>query len=87
MELRFRYKPLRLVANYGSYMRPLALLLLSLVCFLAAQGTGISIFFHLFYLLLALLVLSYIWAWCNLHGLELSREAFTHRAQVGEDAR
>lgn len=87
MELRFRYKPLHLVRNYGSYMRPLALLLLSLICFLAAQGTGISIFFHLFYLLLALLVLSYIWAWSNLHGLDLSREAFTHRAQVGEDAR
>ncbi len=68
-------------------MRPFAILLLSVVCFLAAQGTGISLFFHLFYLLLALLVLSYIWAWTNLHGLDLRRETFTHRTQVGENAR
>jgi len=68
-------------------MRPFAILLLSLICFLAAQGTGIGLFFHLFYLLLVLLVLSYAWAWSNLHGLDLKRETFTHRTQVGEHAR
>lgn len=68
-------------------MRPFGLLLLSLICFLAAQGTGIRLFFHLFYLLLALLVLSYIWAWSNLRGLDVLRETFTHRTQVGDQAR
>jgi uncharacterized protein (DUF58 family) len=68
-------------------MRPFGLLLLSLICFLAAQGTGIRLFFHLFYLLLALLALSYLWAWSNLRGLDVQRESFTHRAQVGDQAR
>ncbi|MFL5800663.1 MAG: DUF58 domain-containing protein [Roseiflexaceae bacterium] len=69
------------------YLRPLGLLLLALLSFLAAQGTGIRLFFHLFYLLLALLALSYLWAWSNLHGLRVERETFTHRSQVGDEAR
>jgi uncharacterized protein (DUF58 family) len=68
-------------------MRPIGLLALSLLSFLAAQGTGIRLFFHLFYLLLALLILSYLWAWSNLRGLRVDRETFTHRTQVGEFAR
>lgn len=68
-------------------MRPLGILALSLLSFLAAQGTGIRLFFHLFYLLLALLVLSYLWAWSNLRGLRVERETFTHRTQVGDEAR
>ncbi|MBK9714759.1 MAG: DUF58 domain-containing protein [Kouleothrix sp.] len=67
--------------------RPLGILALSGLSFLAAQGTGIRLFFHLFYLLLALLALSYIWAWLNLRGLSVQRETFTHRTQVGEQAR
>lgn len=67
--------------------RPLGILALSLICFLAAQGTGISLFFHLFYLLLALLLLSFLWAWSNLRGLEVTRESMTQRTNVGEFAR
>lgn len=67
-------------------MRPLGILALAILSFLAAQGTGIRLFFHLFYLLLALLVLSYLWAWSNLRGLRVERETFTHRTQVGEEA-
>src|SRR5438552_3227765 len=37
------------------YLRPLGILALSLLSYLAAQGTGIRLFFHLFYLLLPLL--------------------------------
>jgi uncharacterized protein (DUF58 family) len=70
-----------------SYVRPLGLLLLASLCFLAAQGTGIRLFFHLFYLILALLAGSYLWAWLNLRGLKIERETFTHRSQVGEMAR
>jgi uncharacterized protein (DUF58 family) len=62
-------------------------LLLTALCFLAAQGTGIRLFFHLSYVLLALLALSYLWAWLNLRGLDVRREVFTQRAQVGEYAR
>ncbi len=69
------------------YFRPIGILLLALLSFLAAQGTGIRLFFHLFYLLLALLVLSYLWAWTNLQGLRVERETFTQRSQVGDEAR
>src|SRR5437763_16683223 len=68
-------------------MRPLGILALAIISFLTAQGTGIRLFFHLFYLLLALLALSYLWAWSNLRGLRVERETFTHRTQVGEEAR
>jgi uncharacterized protein (DUF58 family) len=68
-------------------LRPLGILALAVLSFLAAQGTGIRLFFHLFYLLLALLALSYLWAWSNLRGLRVLRETFTHRTQVGEQAR
>jgi uncharacterized protein (DUF58 family) len=68
-------------------LRPLGILALAGLSFLAAQGTGIRLFFHLFYLLLALLALSYVWAWLNLRGLQVQRETFTHRTQVGEQAR
>ncbi len=68
-------------------LRPLGILLLAGLSFLAAQGTGIALFFHLTYLLLALLALSFLWAWANLHGLRIERETFTHRTQVGEQAR
>lgn len=67
--------------------RAIGILLLAGLSFLAAQGTGIRLFFHLFYLLLALLALSYLWAWLNLRGLQVQRETFTHRTQVGEQAR
>lgn len=68
-------------------LRPLTVLILAGASFLAAQGTGIRLFFHLSYILLALLVLSTIWAWLNLRGLEVERETLTHRATVGEYAR
>jgi uncharacterized protein (DUF58 family) len=68
-------------------IRPVGLVALAALCFLAAQGTGIRLFFHLCYVLLALLALSYLWARLNLRGLSVRREIFTQRAQVGDDAR
>ena len=68
-------------------MKALGILLLALLCFVIAQGTNIPLFLNLFYVLLALLFLSYIWAWSNLQGIRVSREIGTHRAQVGEEAR
>lgn len=68
-------------------LRPLLVLLLAAASFLAAQGTGLRLFFHLSYLLLGLLILSSGWAWLNLRGIEIVRETLTHRATVGEYAR
>lgn len=68
-------------------LRPLAVLLLAGAAYLAAQGTGIRLFFHLSYLLAGLVALAIAWAWLNLQGLEVERETLTHRANVGEYAR
>lgn len=66
-----------------AYLRPLSILVLSGLSYFVAQGTGIRLFFHLFYLLLALLAISFAWAWLNLRGVRVQRETFTHRTQVG----
>lgn len=68
-------------------VRPLTLLILAGLSFLAAQGTGLRLFFHLSYLLVGLLVLAALWAWLNLRGLAVEREILTPRATVGEYAR
>lgn len=68
-------------------MKAFGVLLLALLCFVIAQGTRIPLFFNLFYVLLALLLLSYVWAWANLQGLEVKREVGSRRAQVGEEMR
>ena len=68
-------------------MKALGVLLLAILCFVIAQGTNISLFFTLFYMLLALLLLAYVWAWANLQGLDVERQIGTRRAQVGEEAR
>ncbi len=68
-------------------LRPLTLLILAGLSFLAAQGTGLRIFFHLSYLLPGLLALAMLWAWLNLRGLVVERETLTPRATVGEYAR
>jgi uncharacterized protein (DUF58 family) len=62
-------------------------LLLAGASYLAAQGTGLRLFFHLSYLLLALLALAAFWAWLNLRGLAVRRELLSARATVGEYAR
>lgn len=64
-------------------MRPLSIFVLALISYFVAQGTGIRLFFHMAYLLLALLALSFLWAWLNLRGLKVQRETFTQRTQVG----
>lgn len=68
-------------------MKALGILALAITCFVIAQGTSIPLFFYLFYLLLALLVLAYVWSWSNLKGVNVTRDVGTRRAQVGEEAR
>ena len=68
-------------------LRPVLLLLLAGASYLTAQGTGLRLFFHLSYLLIALLLLALLWAWLNLRGLVVTRELLSPRATVGEYAR
>lgn len=68
-------------------LRPFMLLLLAGASYVAAQGTGLRLFFHLSYLLLGLLLLAAIWTWLNLRGLSIQRELLSPRATVGEYAR
>lgn len=68
-------------------MKALGILVLAIICFVVAQGTNITLFFYLFYLLLALLLLAYLWSWSNLKGVHVTRDVGTRRAQVGEEAR
>ncbi|MGB9752086.1 MAG: DUF58 domain-containing protein [Roseiflexus castenholzii] len=68
-------------------LRPIALVALALLLFVAAQGTGIDLFFQLSYLLVGIVIVAYLWAWLNLRGLSVRREVFTHRAQVGDVVR
>jgi uncharacterized protein (DUF58 family) len=68
-------------------VKALGVLILAIACFVIAQGTNIGLFFNLSYVLLALLLMSYLWSWSNLQGLSIDRELGTRRAQVGEEAR
>lgn len=65
-------------------MRALLALFLTAVVFIIAQGTGNVYLFHLFYIMAAALVTSYIWAWLNMQGLSARRELLSNRTQVGK---
>ncbi len=56
---------------------------LGLICVVAALVTGRDLYYHLTYLLVAILLLSVLWAWSATRGLRLSRYTRTSRAQVG----
>jgi uncharacterized protein (DUF58 family) len=68
-------------------LRPLGIVALAGLCYLAAQGTGQRLFFHLTYLLIGLLFVALAWAWLNVRGLQVERETLAQRAHVGEYAR
>jgi uncharacterized protein (DUF58 family) len=61
----------------------LALLIVALI---EAQATGRALWFNLLYLFLAVLVVSYFWAWANVNGLQIVRQTRSQRSQVGEVA-
>jgi len=52
----------------------------------AVLETGHRLFFHLTYLLLAMILLSFIWTWVSLEWVEVTRETKSTRAQVGRMA-
>jgi uncharacterized protein (DUF58 family) len=51
-----------------------------------ALASGFWFLFRLAYVLSALVPLSFLWAWANLRGLEVSVHRYAQRVQVGEDA-
>ncbi len=51
-----------------------------------AIGTGRELLYNLWYLLTALLVLSYLWAWSGVRGVNVQRFSRTTRSQVGKIA-
>jgi uncharacterized protein (DUF58 family) len=61
-------------------------LLLWIIVAVGAFGTGRELLFNLWYLLTALLVLSYLWAWTGIRWLKVERVARTGRSQVGKMA-
>lgn len=52
----------------------------------AAIGTGRELLYNLWYLLTALLILSYLWAWSGIRWVQVQRQTRTTRSQVGKIA-
>jgi uncharacterized protein (DUF58 family) len=60
--------------------------LLWIVIGAGAIGTGREILYNLWYLLTALLIFSYLWAWSGIRWLQVQRLTRTTRSQVGKMA-
>lgn len=50
---------------------------------IAGLATGRTMFYNVFFLLVAVIALSYLWAWAGLNWLRLTRHTRSRRAQVG----
>ncbi|MCL7451873.1 MAG: DUF58 domain-containing protein [Anaerolineae bacterium] len=53
---------------------------------LGAIGTGRELLYNLWYLLTALLILSFLWAWTGIQWVDVERHTRTSRSQVGKMA-
>ena len=51
-----------------------------------AIGSGRSLLYNLWYLLTALFVFSFVWAWLGVRGVDVDRQTRTTRSQVGRMA-
>jgi len=60
------------------------LFLLWLASLLAALTIGHPLFFNLFYLFGAILLLSLLWAWLNINSIRISRQVRTRHVHVGQ---
>jgi len=58
--------------------------LLLITCLVAALSTGDDLFYNLTYLLLAVILSSYAWAWASVNWVQLSRQTRARRAEVGK---
>lgn len=75
--------PKRPILRWALRPRARGLLLLTVIIGLAAMITGRSILYNLTYLLLALLIVSFVWAWSVVRDLEIQRIPRSRRNQVG----
>lgn len=50
---------------------------------IAGLATGRTMFYNVFFLLVAVILLSYLWAWSGVNWLRLTRQTRSRRAQVG----
>lgn len=58
--------------------------LLSLAMLVGGLATGRTMFYNVFFLLLGVIILSYLWAWAGVNWLRLTRHTRSRRAQVGQ---
>lgn len=58
--------------------------LLGLACLIAALATGRDLFYNLTYLIAAIILLSYLWAWTSIRWVRLSRYLWGKKAEVGK---
>jgi uncharacterized protein (DUF58 family) len=58
--------------------------LLGLACLIAALTTGRDLFYNLTYLIIAILVISYLWAWTSIRWVHVTRYLWAKKAEVGK---
>lgn len=61
-------------------------LILFLFILAEALATGNRVFFILIYVLAAIFLLSFVWSWVNIVGVDVERRLRAHRTQVGRTA-
>ncbi|MBM4464252.1 MAG: DUF58 domain-containing protein [Chloroflexi bacterium] len=57
--------------------------ILGLVCLIAALATGRDLFYNLTYLIVAIIVLSYLWTWTSIRWVHVTRYLWAKKAEVG----
>ena len=63
--------------------RSWVLIILLLISIIGVLSIGHALFFNLTYLFGSILILSYIWAWLNLHWVRVTRQTRANHVQVG----
>lgn len=63
--------------------RSWVLILIFVISTLGALAIGNTLFFNLMYLTGSILVLSFVWAWLNVHWVKITRHVRTSHVQVG----
>ena len=58
--------------------------LLGLACLIAALATGRDLFYTLAYLVVAILVISYLWTWMSIRWVHVTRYMWAKKAEVGK---
>jgi len=64
--------------------RGLAVLGVAIIAWIVAVNSSKPLFYHMAYLITALLLISAFWAWYNVLGLEVQRHPSSTRSQVGK---